>query len=82
MIVVSDSSPLIALAKIDYFFLLQKLYGKIVISGEVHAEVVVAGAGRAGAADTSKSPWIEVKQIKNPADLTQPNSDLAWESAS
>ena len=71
MIVVSDSSPLIALAKIDCFSLLQEFYGQIVISGEVYAEVVVAGAGLAGAADTSKSPWIEVRQIKNPADLTQ-----------
>lgn len=71
MIVVSDSSPLIALAKIDCFSLLQKLYGQIVISSEVYAEVVVAGAGLAGAADTSKSSWVEVKHIKNPADLTQ-----------
>ena len=70
MIVLADSSPLIALAKIDLFFLLQKLFGSVTISGEVYAEVVVAGAGMAGAADTSKSPWIEVRQIKNSADLT------------
>ena len=31
----------------------------------------MAGAGLAGAANTSSSPWIEVRQIKNPADLTQ-----------
>ncbi|HEV2988975.1 MAG TPA: hypothetical protein VG759_11070 [Candidatus Angelobacter sp.] len=71
MIVASDSSPLIALAKIDCFSLLQKLYGQIVISSEVYAEVVVVGAGLAGAADTSMSSWVEVKHIKNPADLTQ-----------
>jgi len=59
VIVVSDSSPLIALAKTDCFPLLQKLYGQIVISGEVYNEVVVAGAGLAGAADTSKSAWTE-----------------------
>lgn len=70
MIVVCDSSPLIALAKIDSFLLVQKLYGKLIISGEVYAEVVVAGTGLAGAADTSKSAWIEVQQIKNPVDLT------------
>ena len=70
MIVVSDSSPLIALAKIDSFSLLQRLYGSLIISGEVYAEVVVAGAGLAGAADTSQSTWIEVRQIKNPTDLT------------
>lgn len=70
MIVVCDSSPLIALAKIDSFLLLQKLYGGLIISREVYEEVVVAGGGLAGAADTSKSTWIEVRQIKNPADLT------------
>jgi predicted nucleic acid-binding protein len=70
VIVVCDSSPLIALAKIDSFVLFQKLYGGLIISGEVYAEVVVAGAGLAGATDTSKSAWIEVRQIKNPADLT------------
>lgn len=69
MIVVCDSSPLIALAKIGFFPLLQKLYGSLIISSEVYAEVVIAGAGLAGAADTSHSPWIEVRQIKNPADL-------------
>jgi predicted nucleic acid-binding protein len=52
VIVASDSSPLIALAKIDCFSLLQKLYGQIVISSEVYAEVVVAGAGLAGSVDT------------------------------
>ena len=71
MIVVSDSSPLIALAKIDYFALLEKLYGRIVISGEVYGEVVVGGAGLPGAADTAKAAWVEVRQIKNPADLTR-----------
>lgn len=69
MIVVSDSSPLIALAKIDSFPLLQRLYGSLVISSEVYAEVVVAGAGLAGAINTSTSAWIEVRQIKNSADL-------------
>lgn len=71
MIVISDSSPLITLAKIDCFSLLEKLYGQVVISSEVYAEVVVAGTGLAGVADISKSPWIEVRRIKNPADLIQ-----------
>ena len=63
MIVVSDSSPLIALAKIDCFSLLQKLYSQIVISSEVYEEVVVVGAGLAGAADTSKSSWVWLAQL-------------------
>jgi predicted nucleic acid-binding protein len=43
--VVSNSSPLISLAKIEMFHLLGELYGKIIISAEVYAEVVIAGAG-------------------------------------
>lgn len=70
MIVVADSSPLIALAKIDLFFLLEKLFGSVIISDEVYAEVVISGAGMAGATEAAKSPWIEVRRIKNPADLT------------
>lgn len=69
MTVVSDSSPLIALAKIDAFDLLQKLYGTLMISTEVYDEVVVAGAGLAGAGETSKSSWIEVRDIRSRSDL-------------
>jgi len=39
--VVSNSSPLISLAKIESFNLLQRLYGSLTISAEVYAEVVV-----------------------------------------
>lgn len=69
MIVVSDSSPLIAFAKIESFELLQQLYGTLTISAEVYTEVVVSGAGMPGAAETSGSPWISVKQINRLNDL-------------
>ncbi len=45
MIVVSNSSPLITLAKINHLELLGRLYERVTIPAEVHAEVVVAGAG-------------------------------------
>jgi predicted nucleic acid-binding protein len=66
VIVVSNSSPLISLAKIGAFDLFQKLYGELVVSAEVFAEVVVAGAGLAGAADVSKCSWIKVQEIRHP----------------
>lgn len=69
MIVIADSSPLIILAKIDCFVLLQKLYSRLCISTDVHHEVVIAGAGLPGASDVASSPWIEVKPLKNPAAL-------------
>ena len=42
MIVVSNASPLIILAKISYFHLPQRLFNKITISEEVWDEVVVS----------------------------------------
>jgi hypothetical protein len=49
MIVVCDSSPLISLAAIGQFSLLHRLYGTLVIPQAVYDEVVVRGAGAAGA---------------------------------
>lgn len=43
MIVVSNSSPLISLGKLDMLFLLEKLYGRVIISQAVYEEVVVRG---------------------------------------
>ena len=48
MIVVSDSSPLIALARIGRLNLLASLYERIVIPTEVHHEVAVVGRGLPG----------------------------------
>jgi predicted nucleic acid-binding protein len=67
VIVVADSSPLIALAKIGCFDLLKGLYPRLHISGEVYAEIVVAGAGMPGASQVAKSDWIEVVPILPPA---------------
>jgi len=43
MNVVSNSSPLISLGKLDMLFLLEKLYGKVIIMQAVYGEVVVRG---------------------------------------
>jgi len=71
VIVVSNSSPLISLAKIGAFDLLRKLYGQLVISAQVYAEVVVAGAELPGVADVSHCPWIEVREIRNSTSLEE-----------
>ena len=69
MNVVADSSPLIILAKLHVFDLLPKLYPHIYVSAEVYDEVVVAGAGLPGAASVATAQWIEVKPIRNQAEL-------------
>ena len=78
MIVVSDSSPLITLSKINCFALLEKLFGKVFISSDVHAEVVTAGSGRSGALDISTSQWIEVRRISNPSALASMKAKSAF----
>jgi uncharacterized protein len=68
--VVSNSSPLISLAKIETFHLLHRLYGNLIISTEVYAEVVLSGALLPGSSEVSGAAWIHVRQIKRPADVT------------
>ena len=68
MIVVSDSSPLIALARISRLSLLASLYGRILIPAEVHHEVTVAGHGLPGAEEVREARWIEVVTRRSPED--------------
>ena len=65
MTVVSDSSPLITLARIRCFDLLPKLFGRVYISSAVYREVVIDGAALPGAAEVSRSDWIEVRPVRN-----------------
>lgn len=67
MIVVSNSTPLITLAKVGYFDLLQKLFNEITISQEVWNEVVVRGAGLAGSREASQADWIKVRAVSDSA---------------
>lgn len=71
MKVVSNASPLIALARIGHLDYLHKLDESIHVPAEVHNEVVVAGAGMLGAAAVSKADWIHVSPVRNTADLAK-----------
>jgi predicted nucleic acid-binding protein len=57
MIVVCDSTPLIYLAALGKFDLLQTLYRHVSIPTAVYDEVVIQGAGRWGAAETAQASW-------------------------
>jgi len=59
--VVSNSSPLITLARIRQLQLLSDFYGQILIPTEVHEEIVVAGRGLPGAEEVRKADWIQVR---------------------
>jgi predicted nucleic acid-binding protein len=57
--VIADSGPLINLARIRRFELLRELYGTIIIPAQVHAEIVIAGAGRPGSIEVAAAPWCQ-----------------------
>lgn len=61
MIVVSNATPLIGLASINRFDLLQKLFGEIIISQAVYDEVVVTGHVEGGAKiEASSASWVKI----------------------
>ena len=59
MRVISDSSPLISLARIGKLNLLRALYGRVLVPTAVFDEVVVAGGGLAGAEEIGRANWIQ-----------------------
>jgi predicted nucleic acid-binding protein len=70
VIVVSNSSPLIALARIGRLSLLATMFQQILIPAEVHHEVTIAGKGLPGAGEVEKSAWIQIKAQQLPPELS------------
>ena len=69
MKIVSNSGPLINLAKVGQFALLQDLFQHIMIPPEVFEEVVVRGAGQPGAEETHTAQWI-IRGMLDQSDIT------------
>lgn len=66
MIVVSNTTPLIGLASIQRFGLLQQIFGKIYIAPAVYGEAVVSGREAGGAKqEVSTATWIETVVVKD-----------------
>lgn len=65
MIVVSNSTLLIALSNIDLFYLLKKYFGKVFIPREVYSEVVTRGEKLFGDEKVKSADWIETKKVKD-----------------
>lgn len=63
--VVSNSSPLIHLAKIGHLDLLRYFFDKIVVSEVVYKECVIEGKGREDAKKIEKAEWIKVAKIRD-----------------
>lgn len=64
--VVADATPVIALACLGRLALLRDLYRQVLIPEAVHGELASGGRRPGGSADLSASPWIEMRQLRNP----------------
>ena len=65
MIVVTDSTVLIGLAKLGKLTLLKEIFSEVSIPEEVFKEVVERGKGKPGSKLIRESPWIEIKTVKD-----------------
>ena len=65
MIFVSNSTPLIALSRINKFSLLREYFGEIHIPEEVFDEVVTRGGNLFGAEEVASAEWIKVGNVGN-----------------
>jgi len=65
MIVVSDSSPLIALCDLGKLDLLRLLYGRVVLPNAVWKETSIAGQDKPERKELLSASWIERVQVRN-----------------
>lgn len=63
MIVVADSTPIIALCRVGRLALLRQVFGRIVIPDAVWNEIVIDGQGRPGADEIQGQTWIERRSV-------------------
>lgn len=63
--VITNSTPLIALAKINGLDILKEIYSQIVIPKAVYEEVAVLGKGKKGSIEITKAEWIKVKEVRD-----------------
>jgi len=74
--VVSDSTPLIALSRINELDVLHKIFSTIMIPNAVYNEVVLQGASRPGARDVMGAAWIIKVPVKNQLTVKTLETDL------
>ena len=67
MIVVADSSPLIALGRIGQLEILHAVFGQLLVPDAVWQEVVEAAAEKPGSSDVAAASWIERRTVKDSA---------------
>lgn len=75
-ITVSNSTPLIHLAKIGQLHLLPELFGTLLIPQAVYNECVIEGRNYREASQIAQANWLQVVPVTNQPLLTLLNSEL------
>jgi len=70
LLVISDASPLISLARIGLLRYLSNLFGKIYVPNAVYKEVTFDGKGRSGADEVTFADWIIVHEVTDQSKVT------------
>ena len=65
MVIISDTSPIINLARIGYLDLVPRLFGTIIIPDFVYHEIVVVGKGLPGAKEIAEADWVQTATCTN-----------------
>lgn len=76
MKIVSNSTPLIALSRINELELLHSIFGSILIPDAVFDEVVLEGGGKAGVMEVANAPWIIKMEVQNVLAVSMLQMDL------
>lgn len=76
MKIVSNSSTLVALARISHLDILEKAVKRLIIPSAVYEDIVIKGAGRPGAAEVKEAKWIEKRNVSDHALVMRLNAIL------
>ena len=76
MIVVADSSPLIAMGRIGRLEILHAVFGQLLVPDAVWQEVVEAASGKPGSSEIAAASWIERRTVSDSALVNLLKHDL------
>ena len=63
--IISNTTPILSLLKLDKLYLLKKLYGRVIVPFAVYHEIE-EGKEKPYYQDLTLLKWIEIRKIKNP----------------
>lgn len=81
MTVVSDTTVLIALARIGQFELLRRLWGRIIIPERVYEEVGRGATGRPETLAAASAGWVAVREVQDRKSVAMLAGSLGREEA-